>query len=92
MVLDALDEAARLGLVRMTSAGHTYVHTLVRETIVDSLSIGALAKGHLRIAQHLDEAGAGEPSEVAHHFVQAVPLAAVDDVVRYPTRPRSFRA
>lgn len=87
-VLDALDEALRLQLVRETKvgrgAGYTFEHALIRQTLYESLN----ARRRIRLHQQVGEAletlyGARADDyieELAYHFGEAGPATAARGV------------
>ena len=72
-VLDALDEAASVGLVREDGVGRfRFAHALVRDTVYSSTSSTRRARWHARVAEAL--AGVvGREGEVARHWHAAGP-------------------
>ena len=84
--VDALDAAIAAGLVRETRAGRfTFVHALVRQTVLDDLSQTRRARLHWRIAEQLEGAGYADraASEIAHHYAAGVDVGDPDTVVRW---------
>ena len=84
-LLDALEEAEKAQLVSSTTSGrdvrYTFAHELIRQTLIENLSLPRRQRLHLRIAGALEELHGGAPDKVAstlaHHFYQAG--AAADD-------------
>ena len=84
--VDALDAAIAAGLVRETRAGRfTFVHALVRQTVLDDLSQTRRARLHWRIAEQLEGAGHADraASEIAHHYAAGIDVGDPDTVVRW---------
>jgi DNA-binding CsgD family transcriptional regulator len=80
-LLDALDEAARNGIIEKIPAGgleYSFTHELARRAIYDRLAALARAELHLRIGTALQASGGAAPgkrlAEVAHHLAAAQPL------------------
>jgi hypothetical protein len=72
----ALQPAVRRGMIAMTGPDrYRFSHALLAETLGDELDPSERARLHLRAAQALEK-HAGDPSEVAHHLLQAGNLAA----------------
>lgn len=75
-VATALQPAVRKGMIAMTGPDRfRFSHSLLAETLSDELDPSERARLHLRAAQALEK-HAGDPSEVAHHLLQAGNLAA----------------
>jgi tetratricopeptide (TPR) repeat protein len=86
----ALDEAVGAGLLGTVGgplARYRYSHALIRETLYDELPAGMRRKLHLTIAETLEHLGPDEikahPSEIANHFVRALPEGPVDKALEY---------
>lgn len=78
-VADALDEAARAGIVEEADdhgfGSLRFVHVLVRDTVVAELAPLRRARLHAAAADALDhDAGEQHDAAVAHHLAEAVPL------------------
>jgi DNA-binding SARP family transcriptional activator len=90
--LAALDSAVAVGLV---VEGHTtwswrFTHALVQEVLVSGMSALTRARLHARIgtALELRATGAGDEAiveQLAHHFVEAVPITGATRARRYST-------
>jgi DNA-binding SARP family transcriptional activator/CTP:molybdopterin cytidylyltransferase MocA len=66
--LDAYDVAAQHGLVEPTEdGGHTFVHALVQEVVLERLPAGRASRLHGAVAQLLEQEGASPPAVVATH-------------------------
>jgi len=78
--LDAIDEAARAGVVEESTgrAGFRFTHALFQEAVLAGLSPGERARLHWRAAEHLERENAGDPSallaELAHHHHRALAI------------------
>ena len=84
--VDALDAAIAAGLVRETRAGRfTFVHALVRQTVLDDLSQTRRARLHWRIAEQLEGAGHADRAagEIAHHYAAGIDVGDPGTVVRW---------
>ena len=88
-VADALDEAARAGLIEELPAAtlsFRFAHELVRRAVYDRLSSLRRAELHLLIGEALEAAGppvGGTLPELAHHFSAAAPIGERRRAVRY---------
>ena len=90
-LLDALEEAERAQLVSSTTSGrdirYTFAHELIRQTLIENLSLPRRQRLHLRIAGALEELHGGAPDKVAstlaHHFYQAGAAADDETTLRY---------
>jgi tetratricopeptide (TPR) repeat protein len=81
-VLDALDTAARAGLLAPVADGFAFTHALIQEAIYENLGPGRRAQLHRAAGLAAEEAG--RPAEVlARHFVAAATLGEKDRAVRY---------
>lgn len=70
-IFKALESLMASGLIVETSAGTYYFsHDKFRQSLYDGISGLRRQALHLRVAQALEEDG-GEPSELAHHYLQA---------------------
>jgi len=92
-LLDAVDEAARNGLVEESPGpppAFRFTHELVRRAIYDRAAGVRRAGLHLRIGEALELTYAADPmsvvAELAHHFTLAAPVAGVDRGVAYNLR------
>jgi tetratricopeptide (TPR) repeat protein len=91
-LLDVLDEAMQARLVQEeTPVGHyRFTHALVQETLYDELSRARRTRVHAQIGEALEQIYAGNPephvAELAHHFMQAVPVTSVEKAVDYGVR------
>jgi len=90
-VVDALDEPVRHGLVEQLEPGRfSFRHALIREAVYGSLSPARRIRIHRAIAEALETASARDPdryvSELAHHFLAAVPYDDDDRFVTYGIR------
>jgi class 3 adenylate cyclase/tetratricopeptide (TPR) repeat protein len=83
VVLDALAAARQAALVREVEGApgrFSFAHALIRHTIYDDLGPARQVDVHRRVAQTLESLGSGDTylSELARHWVAAVPPAQVD--------------
>ncbi len=89
--LPALESATALGLVVPGAAPWSwrFTHALVQEVLVAELGVLARARLHARLGTALEQrraGGAGEDTlleRLAHHFVEAVPVAGTGPARRY---------
>jgi tetratricopeptide (TPR) repeat protein/predicted Ser/Thr protein kinase len=87
-VLDALDEAARLQLIREIrvgrTAGYAFEHALIRQTLYESLNVRRRARLHEQVGEALEGIYAarrdGHVEELAYHFGEAGPAAAAKGI------------
>jgi tetratricopeptide (TPR) repeat protein len=88
--LPALESAMALGLV---VAGRTpwswrFTHALVREVLAAELGVLDRARLHARLGAALEQRNTGDETvleRLAHHFVEAVPVAGTGPARRYST-------
>ncbi|GAA2166906.1 hypothetical protein GCM10009845_27200 [Pedococcus bigeumensis] len=89
MVLEGIDLAVRAGLLvaDAEAGGYRFVHSLVRQAVLDQMAATDLAGTHGRIAAVLETRVAGDdPSnmaQLAHHYVEARALGHGEKAVRY---------
>jgi tRNA A-37 threonylcarbamoyl transferase component Bud32 len=90
-LLDALDEAEAAQLIHAVR-GHRnpvygFTHELIRQTLIDTMSIPRRQRQHTRIAAALSEVHGRNvekhASEMAHHLYQAGAAADLADVLRF---------
>jgi tetratricopeptide (TPR) repeat protein len=97
-LLDAVDEAERAHLITSTSAGapdgqaedrFTFVHELIRQTLLSGVSAPRRQRLHLRVAEAMELVYAGaleeQAADLAHHLYQAGTAADPQKTVRYLT-------
>ena len=89
-LLDVLDEALGARVIEeMPSVvgQYQFTHALMRETLVEEISLTRRVRLHSRIATALEELyGSGSEAhaaELAHHFAQAEAVLGPDKLVRY---------
>jgi hypothetical protein len=69
--LDALDEAARHGLVEPgtgTGPARRFVHALIQEVVLEQLPPGRAARLHARVARRLELGGNAPADQLAEHM------------------------
>ena len=74
--VEALDPAvsARLVAPEGSRAGaYRFVHALIRDAVEEQLSPSRRAELHARVFAALRDTGTGQPSDLAHHAIQARP-------------------
>ena len=93
LVLDALDEAAALGIVVAvpgTLGEYRFGHGLIRETLFVGMPVAVRLRGHRVVGEALEAVyrGAIEAHlpELAHHFLSAAPRGDVAKAVDYAER------
>jgi len=92
-LLELLDHAARLGLVRPQTDlpdGYTFSHGLIQATLYESLARGRRISLHAAVGEALErsyDVVAGEGlAEIAHHFLEAAPIGDTERAVVYARR------
>lgn len=83
-VVEPLEEAERAGLISEAEgavAGYSFTHALVRQTLLEELSLARRQQYHLRAAEALEQTGVGTPAQVASHYRQAGAAASPDKAV-----------
>ena len=90
-VLEALERAERVGLVRPTSdrvGRYTFAHALVRSALYDDLSTSRRLRLHREVGRALEGQGdsADGSAELAHHFAECAALGEVDRAIDYSRR------
>jgi DNA-binding SARP family transcriptional activator len=85
--LAALDSAVAAGLVVEggTPWSWRFTHALVQEVLVAGLSALGRARLHARLGRALEQRASGDAvlEQLAHHFVEAVPVAGAEPARRY---------
>jgi class 3 adenylate cyclase/tetratricopeptide (TPR) repeat protein len=90
-LLDMVDEAERAHLITAASDGpearFTFVHELIRQTLVSGLSLPRRQRLHLRVAEAMERVYATaleeHAADLAHHFYQAGGAADPQKTVHY---------
>lgn len=92
-LLELLDHAARLGLVRPQidlPDGYAFTHGLIQATLYESLPRGRQIALHAAVGAALERSSdvvAGEGlAEIAHHFLEAAPIGDTERAVVYARR------
>jgi len=91
-VLEALDAALRAGLVRASRdpGSYEFVHALVRDTLLATVSATERARLHLRTGEALEGLYGDDLdahlAEIAHHFLQGVTEGGAQRAVDYAAR------
>jgi len=92
-LLDLLDQAAQLGLVRPLTEigdGYAFSHGLVQATLYEALPRGSRCALHAAVGEALEQdydVAAGEGlGEVAYHFLEAAPAGNGERAVAYARR------
>jgi DNA-binding winged helix-turn-helix (wHTH) protein len=91
-LLDALDEAAELGLIQPVegeTGGYRFGQRLLRHTLYVDLPSSRRAQLHLAVAGALAEQAAGAAEQlrnVAYHLHRALPAADAQQAIDYATR------
>ena len=87
---ELLEEAGRAGLTEATAGLFGYfqfAHAMIRETLIDELSLNRQVQMHARIGQALEtlygEERGAHATELLHHFASAQSLTGVDKVIEY---------
>ncbi len=92
LLLDTVEEAERLQIIRPAGVQsrdphYTFTHELIRQTLLDGLSLPRLQRFHLHIADAIEKAYARHLDEhapaLAHHLYQAGAAADEDKTVRF---------
>ena len=84
-VIDALDIAAAAGLVEEEQAGqYAFTHSLVRQGLLDELSLTRTAWLHWRIGEQLEQETniAQRITEIAYHYAEGAGVGDLATVVR----------
>ena len=90
-LLDAIDEARDAGLIVASSdkeAPFAFVHEIVRQAILTSLSLPRRQQLHLRVAKafirlHTESGLEDRAAEIVHHLVEAGAEASPEEVLRF---------
>ena len=90
-VLEALDEAARTGIVsqiHLSPPTFGFSHALVREVLYEQLPVGARAAMHRRVGEALENLTDRDPplAELAHHFLAGAAAVEDDKAAHYAER------
>lgn len=96
--IDALEEAEAARIIVEVAASaptvrYQFTHALVRDTLYEALRASHRARLHLRVGMALERMPAHSThsadarlAELAHHFVQAAPVARPDEVLQHVYR------
>ena len=86
-LLDAVDEAIHAHLLEEASTGTiSFVHTLVRRTLLDGLSTSRRAHLHRQIGQVLVDRPDTEPAVIAYHLCAGASAGSVDEAIHWAER------
>ena len=91
VVLDAIEEAGRAHLLVAEPSGretrYRFAHELIRQTLVDAVSLPRRQRQHARIAEAMERVYAASldkhASALAHHLYQAGAAADADKTTKY---------
>ena len=91
-VLEVLEEALSAGVIEelaQTVGRYQFTHALIRETLVEELSVTRRVRLHARIAEVLEELYGADTvahsGELAYHFGEAQTLLGTEKLVLYST-------
>ena len=92
VVLEAIEEAGRAHLLVAEPSGretrYRFAHELIRQTLVDAVSLPRRQRQHARIAEALERVYAASldkhASALAHHLYQAGAATDADKTTKYP--------
>lgn len=85
-LLDALDDAARAGLVEEVAPDrYRFTHALVRNALLADLSASRRRRMHAAITDVLEAIGHGDVVALARHAIAAVPAGGRDRAIGYAT-------
>jgi len=86
-LLQILDDAVRLGLLRreLASRGYGFVHGVIRDALYQGLDSNDAAQLHLQVAQALEAHAVDgvDLSELAYHFYRSLPYGSPKQAQRY---------
>ena len=86
-LLDAVDEAIHAHLLEEASTGTiSFVHALVRRTLLDGLSTSRRAHLHRQIGQVLVDRPDTEPAVIAYHLCAGASAGSVDEAIHWAER------
>ena len=89
-LVDALEESLGAGLLREEAGGYHFTHALVRECLYTELSLPRRQRLHLHAAEAIERVHGrnveSHLSEIANHFVQAMPASAPQRALAYARR------
>ena len=83
-LVEAMEEAERAGLLAEgpgASGSYVFTHALVRQTLLEELSLARRQQHHLRIAQALQQSSRANAASVAFHYRAAGAAADPDQAV-----------
>ncbi len=92
LLLDTVEKSEKLQLIRPSGTQsrdphYTFTHELIRQTLLDGLSLPRLQRFHLQIADAIERAYARNIDEhapaLAHHLYQAGAAADEDKTIRF---------
>jgi DNA-binding CsgD family transcriptional regulator len=87
VLLDALEEATRAGMLREQGDVYQFAHALTRQTVADSIGLGRRQWLHLRAAEAIASLRgddlARHVAALAAHYQQAGPTADRETTIRY---------
>src|SRR5207237_572945 len=86
-LVEALETSVRAGMLREEPSGYDFTHALIRQTLLDELSLPRRQRLHLQVAAALERVHAGNlaphVAALAYHYRLSGALAPSEQVVAY---------